>query len=150
MKIAFAADHGGFEIKKALVDYCAGKGIDVIDFGTNSTEACDYPDYGFAAAESVARGEAEFGVVICKSGIGMTITANKVKGIRAALCLTVEDAASARLHNHANVISLSGSRTTPAQAIDMLRVFISTQPEGGRHSRRVDKITEYEKHGDSC
>jgi ribose 5-phosphate isomerase B len=143
MRVALAADHGGYHVKAALIEFLESEGHEVLNYGTDTAEACDYPDTGFQAAQAVASGMAEFGVVICKSGIGMSIVANKVKGVRAALCSDAEDASSARRHNHANVLALSGNRTSPAAAIEMLRVFISTAPEPGRHERRVRKITDF-------
>ncbi len=145
MNIAIGADHGGYELKTGIASALAAKGIKVLDFGTNSTEACDYSSIGIEVAKSVANQKADFGVVICKSGIGMSIAANKVKGIRAALCASVEDASSARRHNHANVIAISGVKTAAEVAIEMVFTFITTEPEGGRHARRVAIINDFEE-----
>jgi len=145
MQVALGSDHGGYELKKALVRHLEGRGTAILDVGTESPDSCDYPDYAFAVAEAVASGRADFGVLICKSGIGMSIAANKVKGVYAALCRDVEDARSARMHNHANVMTLSGLRTPPQLAEEMLDAFLSTEPEGGRHDRRVGKIAAWER-----
>jgi RpiB/LacA/LacB family sugar-phosphate isomerase len=149
MIVALAADHGGYVVKEAIKQSLTAKGIEILDFGSHTADDCDYPDPGIAAAKAVGAKQADFAVLVCKSGIGMSITGNKVKGVRAALCLTVADAESARRHNHANAIAISGSRTTPEDAIKLVAVFISTAPEGGRHARRVGKIIAFEE-GCSC
>jgi len=138
MKLAIASDHAGFclkeDIKKAYPD------IDWKDFGAFSEEAVDYPDTGTPAARSVLSGECEKGILICGSGIGMSIVANRLKGIRAALCNTPEIAKLSRLHNDANVLVLAGRFTPTPLALEIIRVWLETPFEGGRHQRRVDKI----------
>jgi ribose 5-phosphate isomerase B len=144
MKISLGADHRGFELKEKLKEYLSGQGHEVIDFGTTSTESVDYPDFGFKVAESVARGEADFGVLVCWTGNGMNIAANKVKGVRSALCLNDEMATLARAHNDANVLALASCFVSESTAKKILDVWLATDFEGGRHARRLDKITSRE------
>jgi ribose 5-phosphate isomerase B len=144
MKIAFAADHRGYPLKEYLKGVAAEAGHEVADFGTDCEESCDYVDFGRAAAEAVSRGEAERGVLICATGVGMAIAANKVPGVRAALCWTVYMARLTRAHNDANVLVLSGDQTGLHYAREMLAVWLKTPFEGGRHGRRVDKIKAIE------
>lgn len=146
MKIALASDHAGFELKEAIKGFLLE--YDVTDFGTHSTESMDYPDTGFKAAEDVASGTFDRGILICGSGIGMSIVANKVKGIRAALCNSVELARLSRQHNNANILVLQGRLISSKMAEEILKVWLSTEFEGGRHKRRIDKILKYEKSGD--
>lgn len=143
MKIAFGADHAGYKMKQAVLEYVRdGLKCEVVDFGTNSGESCDYPDFAFAAAKAVASGECDFGILVCGSGIGMEITANKVEGIRAADCLTVEMGELCRRHNNANVLTL-GERLISVELAKMIATaFLETKFEGGRHERRVNKIHE--------
>ena len=143
MKIALASDHAGFELKEAIKDFLTEH--EVIDFGTHSTESMDYPDTGFKAAEAVTRGECERGILICGSGLGMSIVANKVKGIRAALCNSVELARLSRQHNDANILVLQGRFISKKQARDIIETWFSTEFDGGRHKRRIDKISKFEK-----
>lgn len=145
MKIAMASDHGGYEMKELLKKRLASLGHEVHDFGTDGPEPVDYPDYGEKAARAVASGECERGIALCKSGIGMSIVANKIAGVRAALCLDEEMAELSRRHNDANLLVLSGSRTTPEQASRITDVWLKTPFEGGRHQRRVGKIRALEK-----
>jgi ribose 5-phosphate isomerase B len=144
MKIAIGSDHAGYALKEAIKDDLIKKGYDVKDFGTYSPESVDYPDFGIKASEAVARGECEYGVVICGSGIGISIAANKVKGIRAALVCDIERASLARMHNNANVLALGARFTQIDVAKEIVDVFLSTPFEGQRHEKRVSKITEYE------
>lgn len=144
MKIAFAADHRGYLLKEYLKGVGAELGHDVVDFGTDCEESCDYVDFGRAAAEAVGRGEAERGVLVCATGLGMSMAANKVPGVRAALCWTVHMARLSRAHNDANVLVLSGDQTGFQYAREMLTVWLETEFEGGRHARRVDKIKAIE------
>ena len=147
MRIVIGSDHGGYELKEALKYEYSSRGIEILDCGPSNDDSCDYPDFGFPVAEAVAEGKADFGIAICKSGIGMSIVANKVKGIRAALCLTPDDGESARRHNYANVVTLSALRTSPQLGIAIFDAFLNARPEGGRHKRRIDKIIAYdEKH----
>ena len=138
MKVAIAADHGGFELKEALKKQLAG--ISLTDLGTHSTDSVDYPDFGADLARKVAAGEFDRGILICGSGIGISIAANKVPGIRAALCHNVYTAEMARKHNDANVIAMGGRVVDENTAIEMTRVFLNTEFEGGRHARRVEKL----------
>lgn len=139
MKIAIAADHGGYELKEALKRRLAA--LNITDLGTNSNESVDYPDYGAALARRVASGEFDRGILICGSGIGISIAANKVKGIRAALCHNAYTAEMARRHNDANVIAMGGRVVDEATAVQMTEIFLATEFEGGRHQRRVDKLS---------
>ena len=143
--IAIASDHGGYQLKEHLKAYLAAKGITCEDFGTNSTESCDYPVFGRAAAEAVSSGRCEKGIVICTTGIGISITANKVKGIRCALCSDPLSAELCRQHNNANMLALGAGIVGPNLAQRIVDTFLSTEFEGGRHARRVGLIMEMEK-----
>ncbi|UCE26012.1 MAG: ribose 5-phosphate isomerase B [Candidatus Coatesbacteria bacterium] len=145
MKIAFGCDHRGYALKGALVAYAREQGHEPLDFGTDSAESCDYVDHGRAAAEAVARGEADIGVLICGSGIGMSIVGNKIPGIRAGLALDEAAAEMTRAHNDANVLALSADRTDEAGARAIFDAFVATPFEGGRHARRVGKIVKIEE-----
>ena len=140
MKLAFASDHAAFELKNELIEFARSEGYEVQDFGTHSLDSCDYPDFAFAAAKSVSEGESDRGVVICGSGIGMSIVCNKVKGIRSANCQTVEMAELSRLHNNANILNMGARLINTDDAKQILLKFLTTEFEGGRHNRRVDKI----------
>jgi ribose 5-phosphate isomerase B len=140
MKVALGADHAGYELKEHVKRWLIQHGHEVIDFGTDSTDSVDYPDYAFAASEAVATGKADVGVLSCGTGIGMSITANKVRGIRAAVVTDPESAVLSRAHNNANVLCMGGRRTTPGQADAILDSWFTTGFDGGRHARRVDKI----------
>ena len=140
MKIAIACDHAGFEYKEKLVEYLRSKGIEVKDFGTNSPESMDYPDTVHPLAVAVENGEFEKGIVLCGSGNGVSITANKHQGIRCALCWNVEIAWLARLHNDANVCAIPARFIAYEEAEEIVARFLSTEFEGGRHQRRVEKI----------
>ena len=145
MKIALGADHAGYALKQAIADYLAGLGHEVIDLGTDSEESVDYPRYCAAVGRAVVSGEADFGIVLGGSGQGEQIAANKVHGVRAALCLDEFTARLAREHNDANVLSLGGRILAPAYAFAIVDVFLSTAFEGGRHARRVAQIAEIER-----
>ena len=138
--IAIASDHGGYALKEHLKAYLAAQGKTCKDFGTDSTASCDYPVYGRAAAEAVASGECETGIVICTTGIGISIAANKVKGIRCAHCTDVLSAEMTRRHNNANVLAMGAGLTGTNVALRMVEVFLNTEFEGGRHQRRVDLL----------
>lgn len=140
MQIAIGSDHGGYKLKEEIKRYLEKKGYTYKDFGCNSEESCDYPDYGFPVSEAVAKGEYDRGILICKTGIGMSIIANKVKGIRAALCNTSEIAKKSREHNDANVLVLAAV----IDALKIVDVWLNTNFLGGRHKRRLDKIKMYE------
>jgi ribose 5-phosphate isomerase B len=145
MKISVGADHRGFELKEKIKEYLTKLGHEVTDFGTNSTESVDYPDFGLKVAESVAKGDADFGITVCWTGNGMNIAANKVKGVRSALCLNEEMAMLARAHNDANVLALASNFVSKEMAQKILDVWLATEFEGGRHIRRLEKIKAQEK-----
>jgi ribose 5-phosphate isomerase B len=140
MKIAIGSDHAGFEYKQALKLSLQSKGLEVLDFGTHSTDSVDYPDFAHPVAHSVEKQESNFGILLCGSGNGVAITANKHAGIRAALCWSVELAQLARQHNDANVLCLPARFVSLEEAQAMVEAFLNTAFEGGRHSNRVGKI----------
>jgi ribose 5-phosphate isomerase B len=142
MKIAIASDHAGYELKEAIK--AAFPGYEFLDFGTHSTESMDYPDTGTPASWAVASGSAEKGILCCGSGIGMSIVANKVHGIRAALCSTTDVACLSRLHNDANVLCLAARFTAVPYALEIVRAWLNTEFEGGRHEQRIQKINDIE------
>jgi ribose 5-phosphate isomerase B len=144
MKIAIGADHAGFELKNQLGDVLRQSGHEVCDFGTNSAESTDYPDYAVPVAKAVASGNVERGVLICGSGVGMSITANKVRGVRAAVGTSIEEVRLTRAHNNLNVLTLGARFTDPIRACELVQAFLETPFDGGRHARRVAKITEME------
>lgn len=140
MKIAFASDHAGFELKEYLLEYIKSSGNQVLDFGAFSKDSVDYPDNAFPASESVASGVADFGILVCGTGTGMSITANKVMAIRAANCLNPEMAELARSHNNANVLCLGARLIDKETAKKTVDTFLETDFEGGRHMIRIEKI----------
>ena len=142
MLIAIASDHGGFALKETIKEYLRERGDKIVDLGTTSEESVDYPIYGKACGEAVASGKAERGIVICGTGIGISIAANKVKGVRCGLCTSVEMAELTRKHNNANVLALGGRTTEPQLALDSVKTFLDTEFEGGRHKRRTDMLDE--------
>lgn len=144
MKISLGADHGAYELKEAVKKHLDEKGIEYIDFGCFSKESVDYPKYAFVAANAVAKGECDFGILCCTTGIGVSITANKIKGIRAAVCTNEMLAEMTRKHNDANVICLGQKVVSEELALRMIDIFLSTGFDGGRHSRRLDLITDIE------
>jgi ribose 5-phosphate isomerase B len=144
-RIAIGSDHAGFEAKEQAKQEIAGLGFEVEDKGTNSLASVDYPDFGAAVGHAVANGEVERGVVICGSGIGISIAANKVHGVRAALCWNEETAKLARQHNDANVLCIGARFIEPTLAARMIRVFMETEFDGGRHAQRVEKLTELDE-----
>lgn len=144
--IAIASDHGGFDLKEAVRKHLEERGITCKDFGTDSKASCDYPDFAGAAAKAVADGECERGIVICTTGIGVSIVANKVNGIRCGLCTNVTQARLTREHNDANMLALGAGITGQTAAMDIVDTFLSTAfSHGERHERRVRKIAEYEE-----
>lgn len=144
-KVLIASDHAGFDGKEAIKKTLDEMGVKYEDLGTNSLDSVDYPDYAERVAKGVASGEAERGILVCGSGIGMEIAANKVPGARAALAWNEETAKLARRHNDANIVAV-GERTTPQETIDkIVRAFLTTDFEGGRHERRIEKIARIEK-----
>lgn len=146
-RVALAADHRGFELKEKLIHFLKSKRIPVIDYGTDALESCDYPDYVLKAAQAVRHGRTKRAIAICHSGIGSSIAANKVKGVRAALVQTVEQAKLSRAHNNSNMLVLGSGFVKLAQAKKIVEVWLKTPFEGGRHARRIRKITEYERKG---
>jgi len=142
--IAIACDHGGFELKEQVRAHLESQGIAYKDFGCYSPESVDYPVTGAAAAKAVASGECERGIVICTTGIGISMTANKVKGVRCALCHDPYSAEMTRRHNNANVLAMGGGMVGPFMAFQIVDTFLSTEFEGGRHQRRVDLIMALE------
>ncbi len=144
MRIAIASDHGGFEKKGLILKHLESKGHKVTDFGSYTPDSVDYPDYAVVAAESVARGENDRGILICTTGIGMSIAANKVRGILAALCFNMEVASRSRTHNNANVLCLPGKHLDNKTAVRMVDVWLKETFRRGRHKRRMDKIACYE------
>jgi len=140
MIIALAADHAGFHLKERIKTLLDSLQIEYKDFGTYSNESCDYPDFGIRAAKAISKGECDRGILICGTGIGMSITANKVKGVRAALCTSVPMAEISRRHNDANVLVMGGRTTEEALALQMVEIWLKTGFDGGRHQRRVEKI----------
>lgn len=145
MRIALGSDHGGMNLKKVIMEYLNSQGIEAKDFGTDTFDSCDYPDFALPVAESVKNGEYDFGILICGTGIGISISANKVPGIRAALCHDVFSAHATREHNNANILAMGERVVGPGLALDIVKTFLNTEFEGGRHQKRVDKISEIEK-----
>lgn len=139
-KIAFASDHAGYDLKIKIEEYIKGKGYDFEDFGTYSSESCDYPDYAHPAAEAVEKGECAFGIGMCGSGNGIQITLNKHQGIRAALCWLPEIASLAKRHNNANFLVLPARFISYEEATKIVDAYLDAQFEGGRHQNRVNKI----------
>lgn len=144
MKIAIASDHRGFKIKEEVKRYLAENDIECVDYGTNSEERMDYPVVAVKVAEEVQKNEDVLGVLICGTGFGMTIVANKYKGIRCTPCYDEESAKFARMHNNANVLALGAEHLTTNDAIKIIRVFLATEFAGGRHSDRLKMIEEIE------
>jgi ribose 5-phosphate isomerase B len=140
MIIAMASDHGGFKLKNAVKEHLIKEGYKVVDLGTNSEDSVDYPVYGKACAEAVASGKADLGVVCCGTGIGISIAANKVKGIRCGLCTSVEMAELTKKHNNANMIAMGGRIIDDELAIRITDTWLNTGFEGGRHKRRTDML----------
>jgi len=144
-RVALGADHAGFPVKETIREFLQNAGYPVDDLGTWSEESVDYPDYGKAVGECVASQKDVFGIAVCGTGIGISIAANKVRGIRAAVAHDVSTARLAREHNDANVLALGGRVVSGTQAVEMVRIFLNTAFAGGRHSRRVEKITIIEQ-----
>jgi len=140
MSIAVGSDHAGYDLKEKVKQYLENQNIKVKDFGCSKDEQLEYPDYAVKVAKSVVSGENEYGIIICGTGIGISITANKIKGIRAALCCSEYMAEMARQHNNANILAMGGRTTTDEEAEKMVAAFLNTDFEGGRHANRVKKI----------
>jgi len=143
--IAIGCDHGGYELKQEVMKLLEEKGLEYKDYGTYSTESCDYPIYGEAVARAVADGECEKGIIICGTGIGISMAANKVKGIRAALCGDCYSAEMTRRHNDANILAMGARTLGSGLALKIVETFLSTEFEGGRHARRVALISDIEE-----
>ena len=141
MKISIGNDHAGPEYKKAIVTFLESNGFEIINYGTDTFDSVDYPDFGHKVAVDVENETSKFGIVICGSGNGINMTVNKHAKIRAALCWNKEIAMLARQHNNANIISIPARFTSTEQAVEMVAVFLTTEFEGGRHEKRVDKIS---------
>lgn len=142
--IAIACDHGALALKEAIKKHLTERGLEYEDFGTNSPDSCDYPDFAGPAAEAVASGRCDRGIVCCTTGIGVSITANKVKGVRCALCRDLLSAQLTRKHNDANMLALAGGFTGPFEAERLVDAFLTAEFEGGRHQRRVNLVMETE------
>jgi len=150
MKVAIGADHKGFEFKQKVKEILARLGHEAVDFGTHSTEAVDYPDFGFKVAEAVVKGEVDYGITVCWTGNGMNIAVNKVKGIRAGMALSVDMAHYTRLHNDANIMTLAAKYTPEDKLEEIIKAFLQTKFEGGRHIPRVEKIRRAEESASSA
>lgn len=145
--LAIGSDHGGFELKKAVMKHLAERGVEYRDYGTFSAESCDYPDFGEAVGRAVASGECERGIVICGTGIGISIAANKVRGVRCALCGDCYSAQMCREHNGANVLALGARVLGEGLALKIVDTYLDSSFQGGRHARRVAKIMALEDKG---
>ncbi len=146
MKIALACDHGGLTLKNIIANYLKNKGYEAVDFGTTTENSCDYPDFALRAAEAVAAGECERGIFVCTTGIGISIAANKVPGIRCALCTDATCARLTREHNDANVLALGGGIVGANLAVDIVETFLTTEfSRMEKHQRRIDKISAIER-----
>lgn len=145
MRIALGADHAGFSLKQELHDKLSALGHEVVDLGTTSLESTDYPDYARRVAGAVMDGTAERGVLVCSTGVGMSIAANKVAGIRAALAVNADEVRLTRAHNDANILTIGARYLDSATALELIAVFLDTHFEGGRHARRVEKIGALEQ-----
>ena len=145
MKIAVACDHGGLILKNKIVAHLKEIGHEAVNFGTDTLDSCDYPDFALPAAEAVAKGECDRGIIVCSTGIGVSIVANKVPGVRCAHCHDAYCAEFTRLHNDSNVLALGEKVVGEGYALKIVDIFLHTEFEGGRHQRRVEKITAVEK-----
>lgn len=145
MKIALGSDHAGLPLKKEIITHLEGKGIQVEDFGTYTESSCDYPEFALKVAEEVAAKNFDFGILVCGTGIGISIAANKVPGIRAAVCGDTFSAHACREHNDANILALGQRVVGLGLALDIVDIFLDTKFEGGRHQTRIDKISDIEK-----
>ena len=144
MKLAIGCDHGGFELKEAVRGYLEENNIPYEDFGAYNTDSIDYTPIAAKAAKAVASGEADYGILVCSTGIGISIAANKVKGIRAALCTNEFCAEMTRRHNNANILCMGGKVIDKETALKLVDIFLHTEFEGGRHQRRIDQIAQIE------
>lgn len=144
MRIVLGSDHGGYETKLAAIEYLKENNIEYVDLGCYSLDSVDYPNYGIKVGEVVRDNEDTVGIVVCTTGIGISISANKVKGIRCALCFNEKVAMMTRLHNNSNVLALPGAYLSKEETKNIVKTFLNTEFEGGRHSRRVDIISDYD------
>lgn len=144
MKIALGSDHAGLSLKQLIIEHLEKKGIETKDFGTYTKDSCDYPDYAYKVAIEVADNNFDFGILVCGTGIGISISANKVKGIRAAACSDTFSAHACREHNDANIIALGERVVGPGLALDIVDTFLNSKFEGGRHQNRINKILDIE------
>jgi len=144
MRVALGADHGGYELKKVILKHLEAQGLKVQDFGTDSADSVDYPKYGFSVGNAIIKGQADLGIVICGTGQGMAIAANKIPGIRAAVCSETFSARMARAHNNANVLSLGARVIGSGLALDIVDIFLNTEFLGGRHAVRLNLISDIE------
>lgn len=145
MKIAIGSDHGGYRLKETLMEFLRGRGVEYKDFGCYDNNSCDYPDYAEAVAKAVLSGEFERGILVCGTGIGISIAANKVPGIRAAHVTDTFSARACMQHNNANIIALGERITGPGVALDIVEAYLTAEFEGDRHARRINKISDIEK-----
>lgn len=145
MKIALGSDHGGYKLKNEIISFLKENGYEIKDFGTYSTESCDYPDFAEKVAEAVVSKEFDFGILVCGTGIGISISANKIPGVRAALCSDTFSAHATREHNDANILALGERVVGPGIAIDIVKTFLTSEFQGERHQKRIDKISLIEK-----
>ena len=144
MKIAIGCDHGALDLKNKVIAHLTAKGYEVVNFGTDTLDSCDYPDFAGPAAKAVASGECDKGIVLCTTGIGVSITANKVKGIRCALLSDVMSARMTRQHNDTNMMAIGAAVVGPMLALEIIDTWLGTDYEGGRHQRRIDKMMALE------
>ena len=144
MKIAIGCDHGALDLKNKVIAHLTAKGYEVVNFGTDTLDSCDYPDYAAPAAKAVASGECDKGIVLCTTGIGVSITANKVKGIRCALLSDVMSARMTRQHNDTNMMAIGAAVVGQMLALEIIDTWLGTEYEGGRHQRRIDKMMALE------
>lgn len=145
MKIAIGCDHGGTTLKDSIVNYLEERGVQIEDFGTFGTDSVDYPDFAYKVARSVADGKADKGILMCGTGIGISIAANKVNGIRCALCHNTDTAKLTAMHNDSNVLAMGGRVIDADTAVNIVKAWLDTPFEGGRHINRINKISEIEK-----
>jgi len=145
MRVALGSDHGGYELKEMILKHLEAQGLKVQDFGTYSADSVDYPKYGFAVGTAIIKGEADLGIVICGTGQGISISANKISGIRAAVCSETFSARMARAHNNANVLALGARVIGAGLALDIVDIFLKTEFLGGRHALRVNLISDIER-----
>ena len=145
MKIAIGCDHGAFRLKNEIIEFLNSENYEVKDFGTYSEESCDYPDIALPVAEAVVNKEYDFGILVCGTGIGIGIAANKVPGVRAALCSDTFSAHATREHNNANILTMGQRVVGTGLALDIVKTFLNTEFEGERHQKRIDKISEIDK-----